>query len=89
MYIGGHSNATGDLMYSKNNSRNDKAIASRDLNTLITAYCGDFGNRSRGIEDDVVTGGEYVDEKIVCGTDHINLPNSSGVAGELQIISLE
>lgn len=66
LYISGHSNSTGDLMYWSSNSSLDKAISSIDLNTILTAYCGDFQTRGRGLDDGAIGDGPFVIEKTSC-----------------------
>lgn len=43
-----HSNVRGDLMYPSKDTRTDIHVGTRDLNTIKTAYCTDFG-RSRAV----------------------------------------
>jgi predicted Zn-dependent protease len=46
LFLLGHSPASADLMYPTSDPSLDDTIRSRDTNTFLTSYCGDFG-RSR------------------------------------------
>ena len=70
LYIGGHSADVGDLLYWQNNSSLDKAISGMDMNTIQTAYCGNFQTRGRGVGDGLPGEGPFVVEKTVCPAQH-------------------
>ena len=40
----GHSPHPGDLMFNQGNDTDCGCLTSRDVNTLLTAYCGQFGS---------------------------------------------
>ena len=44
--INGHSANPSDLMYFEGNEQAGGGISTRDLNTILTAYCGDFNKNS-------------------------------------------
>lgn len=50
LFLQGHSDQTADLMYYQGSSSVDKAITTRDQNSFLTAYCGEFSSRSRSRE---------------------------------------
>ena len=70
LYLGGHSGTTTDLMYWQNDSSLDKAISAMDMNTIQTAYCGNFQTRGRGVGDGLPGDGPFVIETTICPADH-------------------
>lgn len=45
LFLSGHSDDNSDLMYYQGSSSTDKPLTTKDVNTFLTAYCGDFGTR--------------------------------------------
>lgn len=66
LYLRGHSATDTDLMYWSNNSSQDKAISTIDLNTIRTAYCDDYQTRGRAREVGELGEGPFVIEKTSC-----------------------
>lgn len=46
LYLEGHSETLTDVMYYQGNPSLDQQLTTRDINSLQTAYCGDYSNRS-------------------------------------------
>ncbi|MCG9894086.1 MAG: hypothetical protein MH204_01250 [Fimbriimonadaceae bacterium] len=51
LFISGHSTDEADLMYWRAPTDRDKAITTRDNNSIRSAYCNDFRNRGRSLPD--------------------------------------
>lgn len=68
LFLLGHSENSGDLMFPSIDQERDKAISQQDINTLFTSYCGAFNRspmeRSREAEGPIKT------IKINCRTEH-------------------
>ncbi len=47
LFLLGHSPAPGDLMFPSSDPNVDDTIKTRDTNTFLTSYCGDFGRSRR------------------------------------------
>jgi hypothetical protein len=59
LFLLGHSENAGDLMFPSVNLERDKMISTQDINSLFTSYCGSFGrspvDRSRKPEGPIKT----------------------------------
>lgn len=47
LFLQGHSPAPEDNMFNINNPTQDKPLTQRDINTFLTAYCGNFNTATR------------------------------------------
>lgn len=47
LFMQGHSNVLADVMYYQGSMNSDSPLTQRDVNSLLTAYCGQFRSRSR------------------------------------------
>lgn len=47
LFLQGHSSNNGDVMYWTSASDDDRALSTRDINSVLTAYCGTFRSRDR------------------------------------------
>lgn len=59
LFLNGHSTNSADLMFPSIDAERDKAISTRDINSLFTSYCGTFGRapqqRGREVEGPIKT----------------------------------
>lgn len=61
LFLNGHSADPADLMYFRGDQNSDSFPTTRDRNTIVTAYCGDFSLRPQGAAGPLQT------KTIACG----------------------